>query len=138
MELELLFEITATIAPPILIPDTPDGTRVVVHITGGKFEGPRLKGTVLSSGADWFLVRPDGKIGIIDVRLVLKTDDDENIYMTYTGRAKIGPSGPHGLATTPVFATSTKGKYAWLNDVQAFATGEPGPGGVTYKVCIPK
>jgi Protein of unknown function (DUF3237) len=40
MELELLFEITAQIAPPILIPDTPDGTRVVVHVTGGKFEGP--------------------------------------------------------------------------------------------------
>jgi hypothetical protein len=27
---------------------------------------------------------------------------------------------------------------AWLNDVQAFATGEPGSGGVTYKVYIPK
>jgi hypothetical protein len=38
---------------------------------------------------------------------------------------------------TPVSATSTKGN-AWLNDVQAFATGEPGPGGVTYKVYIPK
>ena len=138
MELELLFEISAQIAPPILIPDTPDGTRVVVHVTGGKFEGPRLKGAVLASGADWFLIRPDGKVGIIDVRLVLKTDDGENIYMTYTGRAKIGPSGPTGLATTPVFATSSKGKYAWLNDVQAFATGEPGGFGVTYKVYIPK
>ena len=62
-ELELLFEITAAIAPPILIPDTPDGTRVVVNVTGGKFEGPRVKGTVLESGADWFLIRPDGKIG---------------------------------------------------------------------------
>jgi hypothetical protein len=49
MEMELLFEITAQIAPPILIPDTPDGTRVV-HVTGGKFEGPRVKGTVLASG----------------------------------------------------------------------------------------
>ena len=39
---------------------------------------------------------------------------------------------------TPVSATSTEGKYAWLNDVQAFATGEPGPGGATYKVYIPK
>jgi hypothetical protein len=138
VELELLFEITAEIGPPILIPDTPDGTRVVIHVTGGKFEGPRLKGAVLASGADWFLVRPDGKVGIIDVRLVLKTDDGENIYMTYTGRAKMGPTGPTGLATTPVFAASTKGKYAWLNDVQAFATGEPGPAGVTYKVYIPK
>ncbi len=115
----------------------PDGTRVVVHVTGGKFEGPRLKGSVLASGADWFLIRSDGKIGIIDVRIILKTDDGDHIYMTYTGRAKMGPSAPHNLATTPVFAASTKGKYAWLNDVQAFATGEPGAGGITYRVYVP-
>ena len=30
------------------------------------------------------------------------------------------------------------GKYAWPSDVQAFATGEPGPAGVTYKVYVPK
>jgi Protein of unknown function (DUF3237) len=131
MELEPLFEITAEIAPPIVIPDTPDGTRVIVHVAGGKFEGPRIKGTVLASGADWFLMRPDG-VGVIDVRLALKTDDGENIYMTYTGRAKMGPSGPTGLATAPTFAASTKGKYAWLNGVQAFAEGETTPGGVTY------
>jgi hypothetical protein len=135
MELELLFEITAEIAPPIVIPDTPDGTRVIVHVSGGKFEGPRIKGTVLASGADWFLMRPDG-VGVIDVRLALKTDDteSENIYMTYTGRAKMGPKGPEALATAATFAASTKGKYAWLNGVQAFAEGETVPTGVKYKV----
>ena len=65
-------------------------------------------------------------------------NDAENIYMTYTGRAKMGPSGPHGLATTPLSRPRPRAKYAWLNDVQAFATGEPGAGGVTYKVYIPK
>jgi hypothetical protein len=107
-------------------------------VTGGKFEGPGVKSTVLASCADGFLIRSNGKIGIIDVRIVLKTEDGDHIYMTYTGRAKMGPSGPHGLATTPVFATSTKGKYAWLSDVQAFATGEPSAGAVTYKVYVPK
>jgi hypothetical protein len=96
MELELLFEINAEIAPPpIVIPDTPDGTRVVVHVSGGKFEGPRLRGTVLASGGDWFLMRSDG-VGVIDVRLVLKTDDSESIYMTYTGRAKLSAGGLTG------------------------------------------
>ncbi len=139
MELEPLFEITAEIAPPIVIPDTPDGTRVIVHVTGGKFEGPRLKGTVLASGADWFLMRSDG-VGVIDVRLVLKTDDSEseNIYMTYTGRAKMTAGGLSGISTAPVFAASTKGKYAWLNGVQAFAEGETTPGGVKYKLYIRK
>jgi Protein of unknown function (DUF3237) len=137
MELEPLFEITAEVAPPILIPDTPDGTRVIVHVTGGKFEGPRLKGTVLASGADWFLMRADG-VGVIDVRLVLKTDDEENIYMTYTGRGKMGATGLTGINTAPTFAASTKGKYAWLNGVQAFAEGETTLTGVKYKLYIRK
>ncbi len=140
MELELLFEINADIAPPpIVIPDTPDGTRVVVHVSGGKFEGPRLRGTVLASGGDWFLMRPDG-VGVIDVRLVLKTDDSEseNIYMTYPGRAKLSAGGLTGINTAPVFAASTKGKYAWLNGVQAFAEGETTPAGVKYKVYLAK
>jgi hypothetical protein len=137
MELEPLFEINAEIAPPILIPDTPEGTRVIVHVTGGNFEGPRLKGTVLASGADWFLLRADG-VGVIDVRIVLKTDDGENIYMTYMGRGKMGASGLTGISTAPTFAASTKGKYAWLNSVQAFAEGETTPGGVKYKLSIRK
>jgi hypothetical protein len=132
MELEPLFEITAEVAPPIVISDTPEGMRVIVHVTGGKFEGPRLKGTVLSSGGDWFLIR-DG-VGLIDVRIVLTTDDGENIYMTYTGRAKVTATGVTGLATAPTFAASTKGKYAWLNGVQAFAEGETTAGAVKYKL----
>jgi len=136
MELEPLFEITAEVAPPIVISDTPEGTRVIVHVTGGKFDGPRMRGTVLASGADWFLIR-DG-VGLIDVRLALKTDDGENIYMTYTGRAKVTATGLSGLATAPTFAASTKGKYAWLNGVQAFAEGETTPNGVKYKLYIRK
>jgi uncharacterized protein DUF3237 len=137
MELELLLEITADLLPPIVISDTPDGTRVIVPVPGGKFEGPRLKGTLHASGADWFLMRADG-VGVIDVRLALKTDDDENIYMTYTGRAKMGPNGPEALRTAPVFSASTKGKYAWLNGVQAFGVGETVSGKVRYKIYIAK
>lgn len=92
---------------------------------------------MLASGADWFLIRSDGKIGIIDVRIVLKTDDGDHIHMTYTGRAKMGPSGPHNLATTPVFATSTKGKYAWLDDVRRSRPVNQAQT-VTYKLYVPK
>jgi hypothetical protein len=137
VELEPLFEITAEIAPPIVIADTPDGTRVIVPVTGGKFEGPRLRGTLLIGGGDWFLMRSDG-VGVIDVRLALKTDDGENIYMTYTGRGKMGASGVTAISTAPTFAASTKGKYAWLNGVQAFAEGETIANGVKYKLYIRK
>ena len=136
MELELLFEMEGELSPPITVNDTPDGTRVIVGVTGGEFKGPRLSGEVLKSGGDWFLLRPDG-VGVLDVRLVLRTQDGENVYMTYTGRAEMGAGGiPVALHTAPVFAASTKGKYAWLNGVQAIGVGSTGDqlSSVRYKI----
>jgi hypothetical protein len=82
---------------------------VIVNVAGGKFEGPRISGEVLNSGADWFLLRPDG-VGVVDVRVALKTNDGENIYMTCGGRGQLRPNGPpQALQTARVFSASTKG-----------------------------
>ena len=63
---------------------TPNGNRRVGLVAGGKFEGPKLKGTVLPGGADWIIGRPDGST-TLDVRIVLETDDGAAIGMTYRG-----------------------------------------------------
>ena len=137
MQNELLFDITAYLAPPIIIPATPEGDRVIIYVTGGKFSGPRLKGEVLPGGGDWFLVRPDG-IGTLDVRIVLKTEDGEAVYMIYRGIAHLPPgglgSGPFPIRTAPNFFASRNGKYAWLNSVQALGEGEIVDGGVKYRI----
>ena len=79
-----LFEIDLTVAAPQLVGATPAGDRRIFLVTGGRFEGDRLRGTVLDGGADWILVRPDDAFQL-DVRLTLKTDDDALIGMTYRG-----------------------------------------------------
>lgn len=139
MESELLFDITANLDAPILINGTPQGDRLIVYVTGGKFEGPRLKGEVLPGGGDWYLTRPDG-VGVLDVRIVLKTGDGDLIYMIYNGYAKSSKPGnpPDWIRTAPTFQTSTTGKCAWLNGVQAIGMGEAAPGGVRYKVYLVK
>jgi hypothetical protein len=137
MELEPLFEINAEIGTPTVIANAPGGTRVIVPVTGGKFAGSRLRGTVEASEADWFLIRPDG-VGVIDVRLLLKADDGEAIYMTYSGCGTMTSNGLQGISTAPTFEASTKGKYAWLNSVQALAEGETTPNGVRYKLFVRK
>jgi hypothetical protein len=58
----------------IKIGESKHGTRRVIPITGGTFEGPKIKGEVLPGGEDWQLVRPDGDIEF-DARYLLKTDD---------------------------------------------------------------
>jgi hypothetical protein len=102
------------------------GKRRIIPITGGKFEGPGIKGIILNNGADWQVVRKDG-VAIIDTRYLLQTDDKELIYLQTKGY-RYGP--PDVLAklaagetvdptlyyfrVTMQFETSSK-KYDYLN-----------------------
>ena len=58
----------------IMLGESKHGVRRVIPITGGTFEGPKVKGEVVSGGEDWQLVRPDGDIEF-EARYLLKTDD---------------------------------------------------------------
>src|SRR2546428_10097702 len=62
----------------------PHGTRVTAPISGGRFEGPRLRGRVVPGGGDWTLLRTDGVLEL-DLRLTLETDDGALIRMTSFG-----------------------------------------------------
>ena len=114
--------------------DTPYGVRRIGHLTGGSFEGPKLKGIVLPGGSTWSLLRRDDVLEI-DVRLVLETDDQQHIYVTWKGlrhgprevidRVNRGENVDPGLyyfRTTPYFETSSA-KYTWLNRICSIATG---------------
>jgi hypothetical protein len=61
---------------------TPGGYRRIGVVPGGSFEGERLSGEVLDGGNDWQTVRPDGAT-TLNVRVVLKTNDEAVIGMTY-------------------------------------------------------
>ncbi|MBM4256398.1 MAG: DUF3237 domain-containing protein [Deltaproteobacteria bacterium] len=133
LEADLLFNLDMRITGGEAVGVTPKGTRVIAYVKG-TFEGPGLKGTV-ENGADWYLLRSDG-VGELDVRLTMKTDDGEYIYMNYTGIAVIPPEVlaktapgqlPSGkmdtLRTAVRFETSSK-KYERLNKVQAIGIGK--------------
>src|SRR6202008_701290 len=57
-----LMALRLTTAPTQNIGAGPHGTRVTFPITGGSFEGDRLRGKVLAGGDDWTIKRPDGVI----------------------------------------------------------------------------
>jgi hypothetical protein len=129
---EYLFTMTATLRPdPSVLANAPQGTRVVVTVTGGSFEGPKLRGTVDNSGGDWVTMRADRSIKL-DVRALLHTEDGADILVTYMG---IGTRDGDGLAirTAPLFETGDE-RYAWLNNIQAVGIGKSGTNLVTYDV----
>jgi hypothetical protein len=121
------------------------GTRQIVYIKGGTFEGPKIKGLVLPGGGDWFVRRADQLVEV-DVRCVLRTDDNHLIYCRLRGinemtaevaiRAISGQStdsSKYYFRVTAVFETGSK-KYGWLNRIVGVAAGNLTPAGVEYKI----
>src|ERR1700736_1360106 len=70
--------------PPQKLGALPRGTRSLIPVTRRHFEGPRLRGKVLSGGGDWLLLRDDGVLEL-DLRVTLETDDHALIHMTFQG-----------------------------------------------------
>jgi len=98
-----LFVMHLKVRPLVMVGTTPGVDRRIGLVQGGSFEGERLSGQVIDGGSDWQAVRADGGT-TLDVRLVLKTDDDAMIAMTYRG-VRHGPSQsrhfcPCGLSRT--------------------------------------
>ena len=108
------------------------GDRTTVAVTGGKFEGPKLKGAVLTPGGDWLVRRPDGA-AVLDVRATLQTDDQQLIYMSYRGIMFTPKGGKQYWRTIPMFETGAD-KYGWLNHIVSIGTGIPTPGKAVYRV----
>jgi hypothetical protein len=117
------------LAEPLMLPDGPAGTRVIVEVEELVMEGERLRAHLKGrAAADWLTVNP-ALLGTIDVRALLETDDGALIYTSYTGRLDLsaGP-GTSPAYSAPLYETGDE-RYAWLNKIQAVAKGSVGEGG---------
>src|SRR5262245_63235638 len=124
---ELLFDLIIETQPPHVI-----GDHQVVPVTGGTFEGPRLKGIIAGPGGDWMTRRPDGS-SVLDIRIVLRTDDMQEISMTSRGIGYTPSGGTLYARILPMFETGAT-KYAWLNDIVSVGVHRTKPGNVAYRV----
>lgn len=143
-----LFDVVVELNPRLNFGDGPLGRRILFGAAGGSFEGPRLRGDVVAGGGDWALFRPDGTM-MLDVRLTLRTHDDELVHMSYGGRWVTPPEVRAELAdpvkksqvdparyyfrTTPLFETGSS-RYSWLNDIVCIGSGYVVDGGVAYHI----
>ncbi len=140
-----LFALRIDVRKPDIVGATPGHDRRIGEITGGSFEGLRLRGKVLTGGSDWQSLRRDGAT-TIDVRLLLQADDDALIAMTYRG-VRHGPQAvldrlARGEAVNPSeyymrvaasFETAAE-RHDWLNRVVSVAYGHRVAGGAIYQV----
>jgi Protein of unknown function (DUF3237) len=140
-----LFVMHLQVRPLVIVGATPGANRRIGVVPGGSFEGERLSGQVMDGGSDWQAVRADGST-TLDVRLVLKTEDDALVAMTYRGvrhgsadvlkRMEKGePIDPasYYFRINPMFETAAA-TYDWLNRILAVGIGYRRPDGPVYSV----
>ena len=117
-----LISLRLSTAPTQNVGIGPHGTRVTFPITGGSFEGDRLRGKVLPGGDDWTVTRSDGVVEL-DLRITLETDDGALIHMTFEGIRDDGTPGARYFRTLSRFETAET-KYSFLNRLLAVGKGE--------------
>src|SRR6266404_5017264 len=140
MNSRLLMTLQVVVEGAQKIGAVPHGTRVTVPISGGRFEGPRLRGRVVPGGGDWTLLRADGVLEL-DLRLTLETHDGALIHMASfglrhgpqdviaaLGRGETVDPARYYFRTAPRFETSAP-RYAFLNRLVAISVGDRRPRG---------
>jgi hypothetical protein len=139
-----LFVMHLKVRPLVVVGATPGVNRRIGLVPSGSFEGDRLSGQVID-GADWQAVRADGST-TLDVRLVMQTDDDALIAMTYRGvrhgpkdviermeRGEAVDPASYYFRINPMFETAAQA-YDWLNRIVAVGIGRRQADGPVYSV----
>jgi hypothetical protein len=109
-ETEFVYEAIVDIEPGLDLGKGPLGQRAMVPITGGTFEGPNIRGTVLAGGADRQLVREDG-VRLLDALYELQTDDG----VIFTVRNQVISSPQPGQPRFSFIQITAPEEYGWLN-----------------------
>ena len=144
LQSDFLFTIRISVNNLYDIGATPFGTRHIDMLGEGSFEGPKLRGVVIG-GIDQKIFRSDGAMNP-NVRLVLKTDDEALIYMSYTGirhgskevmeriaSGKEVDTSEYYLRNTPYFETSAP-QYDWINRIVSVGVGRRMPDHAAYDI----
>ena len=135
---EFVMQLKVTLDQPYTVGETPHGRRTVIPITGGTFEGPKLKGTILSGGADWQLAK--GNRTEVEAIYSIKTDD--GVYIHIRNRGIIASDKDEQgrpsfyFRCAPHFEAPEDSKYAWLNNALFLCAPDMGGGfnGITLNV----
>lgn len=118
-QLEFALQLKVTLGEAFGINNTQHGRRTVIPITGGTFEGPGIKGTIVSGGADYQLANADGRTEV-EAIYCIKTDDGVYIHVRNRGiiaNSKDANGNPSFyFRCAPQFEAPADSKYGWLNN----------------------
>ena len=130
--LEYVLQLKVTLGEAFTVGDTPHGRRTIIPITGGTFEGPRLKGTILPGGADYQMANTAMNRTEIEAIYCIRTDDGVNIHIRNRGiiATSAGTDGRPAFyfRCAPQFEAPADSPYAWLNNALFLCQPDFSPG----------
>ena len=118
-QLEFALQLKVTLGQAFSIENTQHGRRTVIPITGGTFEGPGIKGTIINGGADYQLANAQGRTEL-EAIYCIKTDDGVYIHVRnrgiIAGGQDAGGKPTFYFRAAPQFEAPADSKYGWLNN----------------------
>ncbi len=118
-QLEFALQLKVTLGQAFSIENTQHGRRTVIPITGGTFEGPGIKGTIINGGADYQLTNAQGRTEL-EAIYCIKTDDGVYIHVRNRGIIASGQDADGKpsfyFRAAPQFEAPADSKYGWLNN----------------------
>lgn len=119
--LEFAFEFRVTLAPPVVVGDTPSGRRQYIPITGGRISGPKLSGEIVPGGWDYQLALANG-CSLLSADYFIRAADGTVIHVLNEGPSCNAGNGERNFFR-PRFE-APRGPYEWLNRSAFLATLE--------------
>ena len=137
-QLEFVCELKVTCDPGMTLGSTAHGVRMMVPITGGTFEGPKLKGMVLNGGADYQYGDFEKGRTEIEAIYTIKTDDNVLIHIRNVGLSYISSEVRELMKkeekfdldkiyfrAAPKFEAPNDSRYDWMNNAIFICRGVP-------------
>ena len=119
-QLEFALQLKVTLGEAYTCGETQHGQRTIIPITGGTFEGPNIKGTIINGGADYQLNNKATGRTELEAIYCIKTDDGVNIHVRNRGIIANGKDDQGNptfyFKAAPQFEAPVDSKYAWLNN----------------------
>jgi hypothetical protein len=143
-----VLRLEASLGDALEVGHVAQGRLRIVPLTGGRFAGPELNGTLLpGASADWQTVLADGTT-LGDIRYTLQTDHGVLLYVRSQG-VRHGSAevlsrlsrGEEVDASEYVFRTSSRietaaSHFDWLNKGVFISVAGRQPGGVIYEIYL--
>ena len=131
-QLEFALQLKVTLGDSYDVGDTQHGQRIVIPITGGTFEGPAIKGTIINGGADYQLANKALNRTELEAIYSIKTDDGVYIHVRNRGIISSGKDAQGNptfyFKAAPQFEAPTDSKYNWLNNALFVCQPDFSPG----------